>query len=504
MGDPATWVIDSGMYFAAADKCHLLAGDICLALGPLHSALVHECGGMAGDHEKSAAWTTAYDRHAADIVTLAATLANALQRFGDVLAANGYNWWHSNRAKTSGPEPNRPTASEPLYDSGMALPTTAKGDNGPGLDEGAITGLLERVGRIPNGDVTKLGKAKDAWQAFAEHATITGAADRIKGINAVFTGSGDPNVTEIETKLTTLSQAAEMLAQAAKAMTIPVAEHRDALQEMRDKIQADIAAAENELIAAIVITAGIVAITAALSAGLAAPAAAGGGTAITVEIVAGAATIIKNTVTVSRLLVIFGSVVAAGTASGAFTAIPDLTTNGINAALASIAALSVHIATDDGATGPSNESNTPGTSEYERRLEELSKDPAKNGASNPQSKREAEVGLGVEHDGVVPGPLSRAPLGENGEDQGEFIDANGQRWDVKSSPDHQPSYRPDAGKEIPNPQSDERFVRMIEKDLATGENVIIDPDGMSPARRIHLEQLVSNKPEWQGKVVWGR
>jgi hypothetical protein len=36
----------------------------------------------------------------------------------------------------------------------MALPTTAKGDNGPGLDEGAITGLLERVGRIPNGDVT--------------------------------------------------------------------------------------------------------------------------------------------------------------------------------------------------------------------------------------------------------------------------------------------------------------------------------------------------------------
>lgn len=352
MGDPATWVIDSGMYFAAADKCHLLAGGICLALGPLHSTLVHECGGMAGDHEKSAAWTTAYDHYAADIVTLAATLANALQRFGDVLAANGYNWWHSNRAKASGPEPDRPIASEPLYDSGMALPTTAKGDNGPGLDEGAISGLLERVGKIPNGDVTKLGKAKVAWQAFADHTTITGAADRIKGINAAFTGSTDPNITEIETKLTTLTQAAEMLAQAAKAMATPVAEHRDALQEMRDKIQADIAAAENELIAAIVITAGIVAITAALSAGLAAPAAAGGGTAITVEIVAGAATIIKNTVTVSRLLVIFGSVVAAGTASGAFTAIPDLTTNGINTALASIAALSVHIATD-GEEGPS-------------------------------------------------------------------------------------------------------------------------------------------------------
>jgi hypothetical protein len=349
------------MYFAAADKCHLLAGDICLALGPLHSTLVHECGGMAGDHEKSAAWTTAYDRHAADIVTLAATLANALQRFGDVLDANGYNWWHSNRAKASGPEPDRPTAAEPLYDSGMALPTTAKGDNGPGLDEGALTGLLERVGRIPNGDVTKLGKAEGAWQAFAEHTTITGAADRIKGINAVFTGSGDPNVTEIETKLTTLTQAAEMLAQAAKALATPVAEHHDALKEMRDKVQADLAAAENEIIAAIVITAGIVAITAALSAGLAAPAAVGGGTVVTVEIVAGAATIIKNTVTISRLLVIFGSVVAAGTASGAFTAIPDLTTNGINTALASIAAMSVHIATDSG--GEEGTDDDGGTSE---------------------------------------------------------------------------------------------------------------------------------------------
>ncbi|GGL46726.1 hypothetical protein [Nocardia jinanensis] len=176
-----TWVIDSGMYYAAAEKCHLLAGDICLALGPLLHTLTHECGGMAGDHEKSEPWTTGYDKHTADMVTLAATLANALQRFGDVLAANGYNWWHANRAKASGPEPDRPTASEPLYDSGMALPASAKGNNGAGLDAGAVAGLLEQVGRIPNGDVTKLGKAKDAWQTFADHATITGAADRIRG-----------------------------------------------------------------------------------------------------------------------------------------------------------------------------------------------------------------------------------------------------------------------------------------------------------------------------------
>ncbi|MFI6311025.1 hypothetical protein ACIBEK_13015 [Nocardia fusca] len=382
------WVIDSGMYYAAADKCHLLAGDISLALGPLLSTLVHDCGGMAGDHEKSAAWTTGYDQHAAGIVTLAATLANALQRFGDVLAANGYNWWHANRAKASGPEPDRPSASEPLYDSGMALPTTAKGDNGPGLDEGAVAGLLAQVGRIPNGDVTKLGKAKDAWQTFADHATTTGAADRIKGINAAFTGSTDPNITDIETKLTTLTRAAEMLAQASKALVTPVVEHRDALADMRDDIQTAVASAGKEIAAAVVITAGIVAFAVVASAGLAAPAAAGGGIVVTAEIVTTTAGIIKNAVTISRLLVIFGSVVAVGTASGAFTAIPDLTTNGINAALAAIAAMSVHIATDgdDSAESDSSQETTAAFPPQEA----VDKVPDEWGPGRPNRKKEGE------------------------------------------------------------------------------------------------------------------
>ncbi|MFI1465178.1 pentapeptide repeat-containing protein [Nocardia carnea] len=65
----------------------------------------------------------------------------------------------------------------------------------------------------------------------------------------------------------------------------------------------------------------------------------------TAQIVTTTAGIIKNAVSISRLVAIFGAVTVAGTASGAFTAIPDLTTNGINAALASIAAMAVHIAT---------------------------------------------------------------------------------------------------------------------------------------------------------------
>lgn len=500
-----TWVIDSGMYLDASEKCQLLASDICLALGPLQRALVNECGGMAGDHEQSLAWTTSYDEHARDIVTLTAALCNALQRFGDVLAANGYNWWHSDRTNATGPEPARPTASEPLYDSGMELPASAKGDNGAGI-ETSIVGLMQQVSKIPNGDVTKLGIAKDAWRAFADHSTITAAADRISGINAKFTGSSDPNILDIEQNLRTLQNAAQLVAQAAAGLAGPVADHRDALDKMRYDIDEAIADAAIELAGAVVITVVVVGVLAALSAGTAAVPAAAGGGAVTAEIVTATATIIRGTVSTSRVLALFGAVVVAGSATGVFAGIPDLTQNGINAALASIAAMTVKVVDgdDDAASGTANPSNTPGTSEYQRRVEELAQDPAKNGKVSPQSEREAEVGLALENAGRV-GPLERAPLSADGKDQGEFIDTEtGQHWDVKSSPDVIPDYRHAsvAGQPIPNPQTDEDFVDMIERSLNNGENVMIDESGMTTTRKAHLQQLVANHPEWQGKVIW--
>ncbi|WP_191094307.1 hypothetical protein [Nocardia colli] len=151
-----------------------------------------------------------------------------------------------------------------------------------------------------------------------------------------------------------------------------------------------------------------------------------------------------------------------------------------------------------------NATNTPGTKEYQQRIDDLAKDPAKSGAISPKSKREAAVGLAAEHDGLIPGPISRAPKGPKGEDLGEFVDAVGDRWDVKSSPDTPPSYHPNPAKARLKPQTDAQFTSMIEKDLAAGEKILIDPDGMSPARRAALEQLVANNPQWRGKVVWGR
>jgi hypothetical protein len=146
---------------------------------------------------------------------------------------------------------------------------------------------------------------------------------------------------------------------------------------------------------------------------------------------------------------------------------------------------------------------TPGTPEYEARISELSQDPAHGGEVTRQSVREAQVGLQLEGDGQVPGPITRAPLDAAGNDQGEFIDSTGQRWDVKSSPDLRPSYQNGAGMPIRNPQTIDEFTRMINRELVNGENVMLDPDGMSPGRLAQLQQVVADHPEWVGKVLWG-
>jgi hypothetical protein len=146
---------------------------------------------------------------------------------------------------------------------------------------------------------------------------------------------------------------------------------------------------------------------------------------------------------------------------------------------------------------------TPGTAEYDQYISELAQDPANNGAIRPASVREATVAVQAEADGEIPGPLSRTPFDEAGTDQGDFTDATGQRWEVKSSPDIRPSYRPSAGQPIDNPQTTERFTDMINDELAKGQKVLLDPDGMTPARLAQLEQVVAAHPEWLGQVIWG-
>lgn len=157
-----------------------------------------------------------------------------------------------------------------------------------------------------------------------------------------------------------------------------------------------------------------------------------------------------------------------------------------------------------GSEGAPDPQYTKGTPEWQARIDELSKDPAKNGKSSPASQREGTVALQAEADGDMPGPVSRTPLGPKGEDMGDFTDGTGQRWEIKSSPDVRPSYRPSPGHPIQGPQNDQQFTDMIDKELNDGQNVMLDPDGMTPTRLAHFQQLVANNPAWQGRVVWGR
>ena len=61
----------------------------------------------------------------------------------------------------------------------------------------------------------------------------------------------------------------------------------------------------------------------------------------------------------------------------------------------------------------------------------------------------------------------------------------------------------DAGLPIRNPQTVGQFTNMVNDSLESGEGVMLDPDGMSPARLAQLQQVVADHPEWLGKVLWG-
>jgi hypothetical protein len=116
-------------------------------------------------------------------------------------------------------------------------------------------------------------------------------------------------------------------------------------------------------------------------------------------------------------------------------------------------------------------------------MDALASDPAHGGAISPKSIQERTVGLGLEKDGKVPGPITRDPTGA-----AEFIDGQGTKWDVKGfNSDFPPkkggfSLARDAGK--------------VDKSLASNENVMLDTSKMKP------EDVAALKQEGQARG-WG-
>lgn len=151
----------------------------------------------------------------------------------------------------------------------------------------------------------------------------------------------------------------------------------------------------------------------------------------------------------------------------------------------------------------------PGTPEYDRRVQELAADPAHNGKISAKSRREAEAGLEAEAQGKIPGPIRRAELDNTDpafqKDQGEFIDANGNNWDVKSPVDTFPAGR-QAGQPMPEGTKGrydgDEFEQKLADEVAGGQHVIIDSKNLSPGSLADLKRRVAGNTDLDGKVVF--
>jgi hypothetical protein len=140
-----------------------------------------------------------------------------------------------------------------------------------------------------------------------------------------------------------------------------------------------------------------------------------------------------------------------------------------------------------------------------RRLEELSHDHLDHGGkATPGTRREAEVGLGMEEQGRLPAPIRRPVPGEGL--HGDFVDGAEQSWDVKRFPSRdilQEEIRANAraaGKPEPTHLTPETRVRGefelgtamedIRGELRSGENVIVDGASLNAGDRRSLEEAV--------------
>jgi hypothetical protein len=141
----------------------------------------------------------------------------------------------------------------------------------------------------------------------------------------------------------------------------------------------------------------------------------------------------------------------------------------------------------------------------ERRLEDLSHDHLdQGGKATPGTRREAEVGLGMEEQGRLPPPIRRPMPGEGL--FGDFVDGAEQSWDVKRFPSReilQEEIRAKAqaaGKPEPTHLTPETHVEgefelgmsmeNIRGELRSGENVIVDGPSMNADDRRSLEEAI--------------
>ncbi len=123
-----------------------------------------------------------------------------------------------------------------------------------------------------------------------------------------------------------------------------------------------------------------------------------------------------------------------------------------------------------------------------QRIEDLAKDPAQGNKVTPKTTQEAKVGLDLEKQGKLDGPITRSP-----DPRAEFVDAKGQKWDVKT---FNSNFPPKQGGFTP-----QSAINSMGKDIALGENIIVDTSNMSAQAIADLKAAV-NAQGWTNKVIW--
>ncbi|WP_433490830.1 hypothetical protein [Nocardia grenadensis] len=340
-GEPPVWV-NWETYYEAAKQCHTLAGELRVADKPVHDALKGDCAGMAGDAPGCKQWGEAYDAHALATLQTCTNLADALENFGYVLYAVGYNHWYPDKSK-----PPRPPVGEVMIHS-VQVPTSVA-DNGDGLrHDGGVeeffgqlsSTIAAQFGKLPNGEIDKLATAGTVWSTFAGHEAVTGAASRIAGIADMLAGMDEQRTAQlISDHFGTLKSAAEQLSSTTQLMAAPVANYRTATVDVSNEITGEV----NTLLIQI----GVIAAAAVAASWLSFGGSLAAGTAGIAGTVTATVNTIRGLYQASRLYRLLGVTAVAATAVGVvkeFDALPDL--NPISAALAGIIALRVNLDDD--------------------------------------------------------------------------------------------------------------------------------------------------------------
>lgn len=326
---------------------------------------------MAGDATGCKEWGESYDKAAHHTLQASADLANALTNYGAVLYAHGYNWGIANKSNPPPPQPDTGQVGE----YAVSLPTSIPKEGGRGFEhhggvkeffDKLILEVASKFGKLPNADATKLSKAHTAWNTFATHQTLTGAAASISSISGLFDSMDDAtNRQLIQEHFTTLKTGADNVATSAQNIAAPVAHYHDATVSFGNDTANKINWLEAGIAAAAVAGIALAIFTVGMSVEVA-----GEGIAAAVTATIGA---IQEAFSASAMAEILGFTALAVTAVAAvkaFQAVPvdDLEKNA--AKLAAIIAMKVLIDANSGATDDLGESDKSGQSTPTDRIKE--------------------------------------------------------------------------------------------------------------------------------------